>query len=307
MKGDYTNILISINNAMDQLITGMSHNREVRIYVADTTEMVNKAREIHDLSPISTSALGRTITAAAMMGMMSKIDKEKLTLQIKGTGDIKLTIAIADTHGNVKGYISNPHSENVYADNGSLAIGKAIGTEGKIIVIRDYGMKEPFLGQCELKSGEIAEDVAHYFAVSEQQATAVGLGVALTSEGAVRNSGGFIVQLLPETTEETITQIEANLNGLKSVTQLFEEGLTIQQIGHQILAGLGLDEMEIYPLHLKCDCSRDKMEKALISLGKKELLELISEDGKAELKCHFCNEQYEFNKTELEELFELAK
>ena len=288
---------------MDNLITGMSHNREVRIYVAETTDMVDQARAIHDLSPISTSALGRTITAAAMMGMMSKIEKEKLTLQVKGSNDIKLIIAIADIHGNVKGYISNPHAVNRFTEDGKLAVAESIGKEGGLIVIKDFGMKDPYIGQSEMVSGEIAEDIAHYFAKSEQQPSAVGLGVALSSEGHVKNAGGFIVQLLPETTEATIEQLEANLSGLKSVTQLLEEGLTIHQIAGQIFAGLGLDDLEEYPLNLKCDCTRDKMEKALVSLGREELKSLIDEDGKAELKCHFCNQEYHFDKHELETLY----
>lgn len=288
---------------MDKLITGMTHNREVRIYVAETTNMVDEARSIHDLSPISTSALGRTVTAAAMMGMMSKIEKEKLTLQIKGSNDIKLIIAISDIHGNVKGYISHPHAENRFTEDGKLAVGESIGKEGRLIVIKDFGMKEPFIGHSEMVSGEIAEDIAHYFAKSEQQPSAVGLGVTLSSEGSVKNAGGFIVQLLPETSEATIEQLESNLSGLKSVTQLFEEGLTIHQIAGQILAGLGLDDLEEYPLNLKCDCTRDKMEKALISLGKVELKSLLDEDGQAELKCHFCNKEYHFDKVELDQLY----
>lgn len=292
---------------MDKLITGMTHNREVRIYVAETTKMVDEARSIHDLSPISTSALGRTVTAAAMMGMMSKIEKEKLTLQIKGSNDIKLIIAISDIHGNVKGYISHPHAENRFTEDGKLAVGESIGKEGRLIVIKDFGMKEPFIGHSEMVSGEIAEDIAHYFAKSEQQPSAVGLGVTLSSEGKVKNAGGFIVQLLPETSEATIEQLESNLSGLKSVTQLFEEGLTIHQIAGQILAGLGLDDLEEYPLNLKCDCTRDKMEKALISLGKVELKSLLDEDGQAELKCHFCNKEYHFDKVELDELYSQAE
>lgn len=292
---------------MNKLITGMSENREVRVYVAETTEMVNSARALHDLSPISTQALGRTITAAAMMGMMSKIEKEKVTLQIKGSNEIKLILAIADIYGNVKGYISNPVAENKWRADGSLAVGEAVGKEGRIVVIRDFGMKEPFIGQCEMVSGEIAEDVANYFAVSEQQPTAVGLGITLTANGTVKNAGGFLVQLLPETSEATLQQIEANLSGMKSVTQLLEEGLSIQQIAHQIFAGLGLEELEEYPLHYRCDCSRDKMEKALVSLGKNELRELIEEDGCAELKCHFCNKVYQFEREALEALYEQSK
>ena len=287
-----------------KLITGMSKNREVRIYVAQTTEMVEEARKTHDLSPISTSAVGRTITAAAMMGMMSKIDKEKLTLQLKGEREIKLIVAVADTHGNVKAYTTDPHAENRFNAEGKLDVGAAIGNEGQIIVIRDYGMKEPFVGQSNLVSGEVAEDIAQYFAVSEQQPSAISLGVSLSKDAKVEYAGGFIVQILPETSDETIGMLEANLNGLPSLTSFFEEGLDIMQVASQVFAGLGLDELEEYELNYKCDCSREKMETALLSLGKQELLDIVEEDGQAELVCHFCNSRYLFDVTQLNILIE---
>lgn len=285
-----------------KLITGMTHNREVRIYAAETTAMVEAARETHDLSPMSTAALGRTITGAAMMGMMSKIDKEKLTLQIKGSNEIKLMVAVADTHGNVKAYTTDPHAALKTYENGKIAVGEAIGKEGKVIVIRDYGMKEPFVGQSDLVSGEIAEDLTYYFGQSEQQATAIGLGVFLTPEASVKSAGGFMVQLLPEATDETIDQLESNLSGLKSITQLLEEGLTIEQIAGQVLAGLGMEELETYKLTYQCDCSRDKMLNGLASLGKTTLNQFAEEDGQAELVCHFCNKKYMFSKDELLEI-----
>lgn len=286
------------------LITGMTNNREVRIYVAQTTEMVEAARKTHDLSPVSTSALGRTITAAAMMGMMSKIDKEKLTLQVKGTGAIKLMVAVADSHGNVKAYMTNPQAENFFTEEGKLDIGAAIGKEGQIIVVRDYGMKEPFIGQCNLVSGEIAEDLAQYFVQSEQQPTAVSIGVTLSKEAKVKYAGGFIVQILPETSDETISQLEANLAALPPLTKMFEDGLDMMQVAHQVFAGMGLDELESYDLNYKCDCSREKMSAALKSLGTQELLDIIEEDGQAELVCHFCNEKYNFSELELTTLIE---
>jgi len=287
-----------------KLVTAMSKNREVRIYVAQTTEMVEKARVTHDLTPISTSALGRVITAAAMMGMMSKIDKEKITLQIKGSNTIKLMVAIADTHGNVKAYTSHPQAETIYDASGKLAVGTAVGKEGQIIVIKDYGMKEPFIGQCNLVSGEIAEDVAQYFVKSEQQPTAVSIGVSLSNQAKVNYAGGFIVQILPETSEETIGQLEANLTALPPLTQFFEEGLDIMQIANQVFAGLGLDELETYDLNYQCDCSREKMENALISLGKNEIEEMIETDGAANLVCHFCNKNHHFTKDDLSLLIE---
>ena len=213
-------------------------------------------------------------------------------------------VAIADTHGNVKAYMTHPHAENFYTDAGKLDIGTAIGKEGQIIVIKDFGMKEPFIGQCSLVSGEIAEDVAQYFVQSEQQPTAVSIGVSLSKEEKVKYAGGFIVQILPETSEETIEQLEANLTALPTLTQFFEEGLDIMQIANQVFAGLGLDELETYDLNYQCDCSRDKMENALISLGRKEIDEMIEEDGQADLVCHFCNKSYHFTELELSLLIE---
>jgi molecular chaperone Hsp33 len=204
----------------------------------------------------------------------------------------------------VKAYTSNPHAETRINEQKKLAVGESIGADGKVIVIRDYGMKEPFIGQSDLVSGEIAEDLAHYFVQSEQQPTAVGLGVFLSPDASVKSAGGFIVQLLPETKEETIDQLEANLSGMKSIPQLFEEGLTIEQIAGQVLAGLGLDELETYPLEYVCDCSREKMKTGMMSIGKPALQEILDEDGEAELICHFCNSKYLFAKEELIELLD---
>lgn len=286
------------------LLTGMSTNREVRIYVAETSEMVASAQKTHDLSPMSTAALGRTITGAAMMGMMSKIEKEKLTLQIKGSGEIQLMVAVADTKGHVKAYTSEPHASLQTNDLGKIAVGQAVGKEGQVVVIRDMGMKDPFIGQSDLVSGEIAEDLTYYFGQSEQQATAIGLGVFLTPDARVKSAGGFLVQLLPEASEATIEQLESNLSGMKSITQLFEEGLTIEQIAGQVFAGLGLDELERYPLYYQCDCSKEKMGAGLKSLGKSTLTEILTEDGGAELTCHFCNTKYQFSRDDLKTLIE---
>ncbi len=284
------------------LITGLTKNHEVRIYISQTTDMVEAARATHDLSPTSTSALGRTLTATVMMGMMSKIDKEKITLQIRGNNEIRQMVAVADTHGNVKAYTSDPQAPTLLDENGRLSVGQAVGTDGQIIVIRDIGMKEPFIGQINLVSGEIAEDVAQYFSQSEQLATAVALGVSFGKDAHVNYAGGFIVQLLPDASEETIDQLEANLQGMMPLTHLFEEGLTIEQIANQVLAGLGLEELETYELRYNCDCSREKMEMGLMSLGKNEIDAIIEEDHGAELVCHFCNKKYHFDETELRNL-----
>jgi len=287
---------------MSQLMTALSKNHEVRIYITNTTEVVERARELHDLSPVSCAAFGRVLTGALIMGMMSKIEKEKVTLQIKGDGEIKHIVAVADIHGHVKGYLSNPLAETHVNDLGKLDVGKAIGKNGEVIVLRDWGLTDPFVGRSELVSGEIAEDLAAFFAKSEQMPSAVGLGEQLDPTGFVKHAGGFIVQLLPEASEETITQLEANLNGVDSVTRMFEQGMDIHMIANQLFAGLGLEELEMYDVSYTCDCHEDKMKQALMSIGKSELETIMAEDGQAELICHFCNHKYLFDKAALEEM-----
>lgn len=287
---------------MGKLMTAMSQNRQVRIYVADSTDIVEEARKIHDLSPMSTAALGRTLTGAVIMGMMSKIEKETVTFQIKGSNQIKLIVAVSDTKGHVKGYISNPLAGTIINEKGKLAVGESIGQEGELVVVRDVGMKEPFIGRSALVSGEIAEDLTAYFAQSEQIPSAVGLGVLASPAGYVKVAGGFIVQLLPEADEETIEILERNLAGIQSVTHLLESGLSIKQIANQIFVGLGLEELEEYPIAYECDCSKSKMENALISLGKAEIQSIIEEQGQAELVCHFCGEKHLFLRDDLESL-----
>lgn len=289
---------------MSKLITALSKNKEVRIYMANTTELVEEARHLHDLSPVSCAAFGRMLTGTVMMGMMSKIEEEKITVQIRGNGEIRSMVAVADIHGHVKGYLSNPLAETHINAQGKLDVGGAVGQTGELIVIRDIGLKEPFVGRSELVSGEIAEDFAQYFAVSEQTPSAVGLGVLLDPKGFVKHAGGFIVQLLPDATDETISQLESNLKDVKSVTEFFEQGLDVQMIAGQILAGLGLDEMEQYDLSYKCDCSKEKMYTALKSIGKSELNTLLMEDGQAELSCHFCNSKYMFEGEELKAMID---
>jgi len=289
---------------MSQLMTALSKNHEVRIYITNTTEVVEKARELHDLSPVSCAAFGRVLTGAIIMGMMSKIEKEKVTLQIKGEGEIKHIVAVADIHGHVKGYLSNTLAETHINAHGKLDVGKAIGQEGEVIVIRDWGMKEPFIGRSELVSGEIAEDLAAFFMKSEQMPSAVGLGELLDPTGFVKHAGGFIVQLLPEASEETIAQLEANLNGVNSVTDMFEQGMDIHRIANQLFADLGLEELEIYEVSYSCDCHEDKMRQALMSIGKTELETILEEDEQAELVCHFCNRKYLFEKEALKEMIE---
>lgn len=286
----------------DKLVTGMSHNREVRIYFVDTTSTVECMRRLHDTSPMSTMILGRMATAALMMGMMSKID-ETVTVQIKGSGEMKSATAIADNHGKVK--ISSPYTklESRYTSDGRLDVKGTVGQEGTLHVVRDNGKSEPFVGQVNLQSGGIAEDIAHYFAQSEQIFTAVELGVKLSAkEAKVTASGGILIQLLPGASEETISYLEKTFAEKESVSSLLEKGLDISGIASEIMGELGLFELEHYPVQYECGCSREKVENLLYSLGSAELKAMIQEDGGARTICHYCNTERVFTIEDLERL-----
>ncbi len=287
---------------MDKLVTGISKNKEVRIYFADTTETVEEIRKIHDTSPMSTMILGRMATAALMMGMMSKIDEETVSIQIKGNGSMKQAIAIADTKGNVK--VSSRYSKlpSLYNENGALDVRKAIGG-GTLFVMHDLGKGEPFTGQVEIQSGGIADDLTHYFAQSEQLATAVELGVHLSSkEAKVRSAGGMIIQLLPDASEETIDYLEKQLAHKSGVSQQVQESESISSAAKRIMGELGLVELESYALRYHCGCKRSKMLDALYRLGANELRKMVLEDGGAETICHFCEKRQQFSAYELNEL-----
>ncbi|MDO4753413.1 MAG: Hsp33 family molecular chaperone HslO [Bacillota bacterium] len=287
---------------MDKLITGVSENREVRIYFADTTETVEELRRVHDASPMSTMILGRMATAALMMGMMSKIDEETVSIQIKGDGPMKHAIAVADTKGNVKVASKYTKIESIYTDSGALDVPKAVG-KGTLFVIRDIGRGEPFIGQVEIEHGGIADDITHYFAQSEQSATAVELGVHLSStEAKVRAAGGILIQLLPGASEETISYLEKQLAHKAGVSQQIQEVVDIRNSAKQIMGDLGLVEQEAYALRYHCGCKRSKMLDGLYRLGAKELRAMIEEDGGAQTLCHFCGKVQKFSVYELEEL-----
>lgn len=287
---------------MDQLITGVSENREVRIYFADTTETVEELRRVHDASPMSTMILGRMATAALMMGMMSKIDDETVSIQIKGDGEMKHAIAVADTKGNVKVASRYTKIESIYTENGYLDVPKAVG-KGTLFVIRDIGRGEPFIGQVAMEHGGIADDMTHYFAQSEQIATAVELGVHLSSkEARVRAAGGIIVQLLPGASEETIAYLEKQLAHKDGVSKQILEFTDMATTAKNLMGDLGLVEQEAYALRYHCGCKRSKMLDGLFRLGVKELRAMIEEDGGAQTQCHFCGKIQHFTVYELEEL-----
>ena len=288
------------------MIRATAANNQVRAFAATTKEMVEYARAAHNTSPVATAALGRLMTGAAMMGSMMKGDKNILTLQIQCSGPIEGLIVTADSKGNVKGYVNNPEVILPASAKWKLDVGKALDL-GVLTVIKDLGLKEPYVGQVELRTGEIGDDLTYYFASSEQVPSAVGLGVLMNKDNTVRRAGGFIVQLMPFAEEEVIAQLEKNLAEITSVTELLDQEYTPEMILDKLLGNLGLDIMDRMDTQFYCNCDKDRVAKALISIGAKELQQLIDEGKTIELNCHFCNTNYEFTVEEMKELLELAK
>lgn len=277
-------------------------NKEVRGFFAITTNMVEKARAFHNTTKVATAALGRTLTATSMMGLMMKNEGDKVSVIIKGGGPIGNIITTSDSNGMAKGYVTNPDVEVENYPNGKLNVAGAVGNNGTIKVIKDLGMKEPYNGEYEIVSGEIAQDFTYYFTVSEQTPSAVALGVLTRSE-QVEQAGGFVIQMMPFASEETISQIEKNLSNLKSITEMLSEGLMPEDIMNIVLDGLNpviLDKKEI---DFECDCSKDKVSKVFPAIGKDELMTIIEEDKGAEVGCQFCNSKYNFTEDELRTIY----
>ncbi len=289
----------------DQIIRATAANGAVRAFVANSKETVETARQLHHTSPVATAALGRLLTAAAIMGCDLKGEKDLVTLQIKGDGPLGGIVATADSQSRVKGYTYQNDVELMEQYKGKLDIGRAVG-QGTLTVIKDIGLKEPYAGQLPLQSGEIAQDLTYYFAQSEQTPSAVALGVLVDVDGSVRQAGGFLVQLLPDAPEEIISQLEQNIAKLPNFTDLLDLGKSIQEILSLVLDGLEEEILDEREMSWYCNCSRQRVAKALVSLGKEELTKLIEEDGKAEVKCHFCEKTYSFEKPELEEILQTA-
>ena len=287
----------------DYIIRAVTDDGSIRAFACLTGDIVNTAFENHKTSPVVTAALGRLLTAAAMMGAMLKGEKDVITLQLTGNGPIGRVVAVSDSKSNVKGYADNPVVDIPLNSNGKLDVGTAVGTDGFLTVITDIGMKEPYIGKIPLVTGEIGDDLTKYFAVSEQIPSAVGLGVLVDRDYTVKTAGGFILQVMPEATEEDITLIEENLKKVTSVTSLFEQGKTPEDIHKLLLDGKEYHLTEKTDTQYLCDCSRERVEKALIAIGKDELRDIIEQDGKAQLSCHFCSKTYDFSKEQLEELY----
>ena len=290
----------------DYIVRAIAANDQIRAFAAVTTETVETARQDHNTSPVATAALGRLLTAGAMMGTMMKGEKDILTLQIKAGGPLEGITVTADSKGRVKGYVGNPNVCIPANSKGKLDVAGAVGI-GFMNVIKDMGLKEPYVGQVALQTSEIAEDLTYYFATSEQVPSAVGLGVLMNKDNTVRQAGGFIVQLMPFAEESTIAKLEENVQKITSVTNLLEEGHTPESLLDKVLEGFDVEINEKIPTKFYCNCSRERVEKALISIGRQELNEMIQEGKPIELNCHFCNHNYEFTVEELKEILRKCK
>lgn len=277
-------------------------NKEARALFATTRNMVEAARGYHQTTKVATAALGRTLTATSMMGLMMKNKSDKLSIIIKGGGPIGSIITTADSSGITKGYVTNPDVEVENYENGKLNVAGAVGNDGTIKVIKDLGLKEPYNGEYQMVSGEIAQDFTYYFTVSEQTPSAVALGV-LTKAEEVQEAGGFIIQMMPDASEETISTIEKNLSNIKSVTEMLKEGLTPEDMVEIVLAGLEPRILDKSEIGFECDCSKDRVSKVFSAIGKEELKTIIDEDKGAEVGCQFCNSKYQFSEEELEDIY----
>ena len=290
----------------DYIVRATAGGGSIRAFAATTREMVQHAREVHHTSPVASAALGRMLTAAAMMGSMLKGEKDLVTLQIRGIGPLKGAVVSADSQCRVKGYVFNPNVDIPSKYPGKLDVSGAIG-QGYMSVTKDIGLKKPYSGRIQLVSGEIAEDLTYYYAQSEQTPSSVGLGVLVDTDTSIRRAGGFIIQLLPDATEEVISKLEARLNAIPYVTDLLDMGQTPEGILEMILEGLDLKILDKVPTEFYCNCTKERVEKALISIGKEELEKIVYEDKKANLHCHFCGKEYDFTEEELAKLLEEAK
>lgn len=286
----------------DYLIRAMDKTGNIRMFAATTTNMVELGRTTHNTSPTATAALGRTLTAAAMMGVMMKNERDRLTLKISGGGPIGTIMIVANNKGLIKGYVDNPNADVPSREDGKLDVGGVVGKDGTITTIMDLGLKDPYIGQSNLVSGEIAEDLATYYAISEQQPSAIGLGVLVDKDISVKAAGGYIIQLLPDVSDEDISKIEEAISKTPSVSSLIDKGLSPEDIMNELLSEFEMEVLDRVDIEYKCDCSRERIEEVLLSIGKSEIESMIEEDEKAEVVCHFCNTKHQFSKEELENL-----
>lgn len=294
-----------MSNNHDYIVRASAADGQIRAFAATTRELVEKARTIHNTSPVASAALGRLLTGAAMMGSMMKGRGDVLTVQIMGDGPIGNMTVTADSMARVKGFVQNPEVMLPASAEGKLDVGGAVGM-GMFRVIKDLGLKEPYIGEIELISGEIAEDFTYYFAASEQVPSSVALGVLMNRDNTVAQAGGFIIQLMPNATEEVISHLEQKLTEVTAVSGLLEEGMTPEEILEYIFAGFDLKLLDKIPTGYYCNCSKERVEKALISIGRKELDAMIADGEPITTNCQFCDSHYTFTIEELKELAENA-
>lgn len=290
----------------DYIIRGMACNNQVRFFAAISTDVVETARQHHNTSPVATAALGRLLTAGAMMGVMCKNEKDVITLQINCSGPIGGLVVTSDAKANVKGYAFNGDVMLPPSPKGKLDVGKALDL-GVLSVIKDLGLKEPYSGQTHLVSGEIAEDLTYYFATSEQIPTSVALGVLMNKDNTVRKAGGFIIQMMPFAKDEVIDLVEENLKNYSSITSHLDAGETPEEMMKDIFKGYDVTIEDMIPTQFYCNCSKEHVSRAVVSVGRKELEEMIADGETIEVNCHFCNSHYHFTVDELKELYKMAR
>ncbi|TKH19392.1 redox-regulated molecular chaperone HslO [Bacillus wiedmannii] len=287
----------------DYLVKALAFDGEVRAYSVRTTNTVSEAQRRHDTWRTASAALGRSLTAGTMMGAMLKGD-QKLTIKVEGNGPIGPILVDAHANGDVRGYVTNPHVDFEGTEQGKLRVYQAVGNEGFVTVIKDIGMREPFIGQSPIVSGELGEDFTYYFAVSEQTPSSVGVGVLVNGDDSVLAAGGFILQIMPGAQEETISFIEDRLQKIPPVSTLIEQGLSPEELLYAVLGEDKVKVLEVMDVQFNCTCSRERIESVLISLGKTELEQIREEEEETEVHCHFCNERYKFSKEDITNLIE---
>lgn len=292
---------------MDYMIRAIDKKQTFRLFMARTTNTVEEARKRHNTTPTASAALGRTLTAGLMMGYMMKNENDKLTININGGGPIGTIMTVSDNSGHIKGYVDNPNVDLPLKQNGKLDVGGAVGLNGKVTVMMDLGLKEPYIGSTDIVTGEIGEDIATYYYLSEQQNSAVALGVLVDRDYSIKSSGGFILQTLPFIEEEDLEKLEKTLNNLKSVSDYFDNNDDVENIAKDLFSEFDLEITDKIPVEFICECSEDRMEQALMTIGKQELKKLIEEDGKIETVCHFCNEKYMFEGEKLKNILKYVE
>lgn len=290
----------------DYLVKALAFDGQIRAYAVNSTGTVGEAQRRHYTWPVASAALGRTMTAGLMMGAMLKGD-DKLTIKIAGGGPLGPILVDSNARGEVRGYVTNPHVHFDLNEHGKLDVRRGVGTDGTLSVVKDIGMRDYFTGQVPLVSGELGEDFTYYFVTSEQVPSSVGVGVLVNPDNTIKAAGGFIIQLMPGTKDETITYIENRLKEIPPVSKLIDKGLSPEELLEELLGKENVKVLETSPVSFECNCSKERFHNALISLGSEELKDMIETDGQAEAHCHFCNEKYLFTKEELEEMEKEAK